>query len=77
MDALQNGPFARPSLLKRAIGLVMATRTRGAAATTTPLERELEQARNGNHPRQVAEGKQLEHNLKIGAACAAGRPLSH
>ena len=64
MDALQNGPFARPSLLKRAIGLVMATRTRGAAATTTPLERELEQARNGNHPRQVAEGKRLEQ-MKI------------
>ena len=42
----------------------MATRTRGAAATTTPLERELEQARNGNHPRQVAEGKRLEQ-MKI------------
>ena len=34
------------------------------AATTTPLERELEQARNGNHPRQVAEGKRLEQ-MKI------------
>merc|ERR1719469_421480 len=34
----------------------MATRSRGAAATTTtPLERELEQARGGTHPRRVAE----------------------
>ena len=43
----------------------MATRaTRGAAtsatsATTTPLERELEQAKGGTHPRIVAEEKRL------------------
>lgn len=54
----------RQTFSLRAIGLVMATRTRGAAATTTPLERELEQARNGNHPRQIAESKRLEQ-MKI------------
>ena len=49
----------------------MATRSRGAAATTTtPLERELEQARGGTHPRIVAEEKRLSQ-IKTGLAAKA------
>ena len=50
----------------------MATRSRGAATatTTTPLERELEQAKGGTHPRIVAEEKRLT-GLKVGLAAKA------
>jgi len=50
----------------------MSTRSRAGASatTTTPLERELEQARAGVHPRIVAEEKRLSQ-LKIGLAARA------